>query len=416
MFCSSCGGKCSENATFCGNCGAKIGSVATVQKPKAPVHIEEREDVGLPADQPRKKSPKKKKGKKLLVGLLVCVLVLAITASVMLFGFDFNPFRPSQFIVAFHLNDGTDLIHDEISVVAGNPAEAPMLPVREGYTFRYWTRDRVGNYRHNFSAIVNEHLALYAQWEEIVVGRTVTLNLNFEGAENMPPLVVEEGSTIAELPIPERSGYNFVNWARDPEGQEVVSPDTSIMEDDDFYAQWEPDSPATLSAYAAFYDVLRSYVDRYGIVDEHVMVGGSALEAGVHYANLVDFDLDGIPELVVTIPSDVFFSEWDGGYVAGYVEIRVYGYIGGRAEQLFSGTMAHGNFLIEHFYAVDAGGKTFFVERRSGASVSQVYYTVENGRGVQANPPATFEMTPYVFWGREGAPTVRATLAILRGE
>ena len=71
---------------------------------------------------------------------------------------------------------------------------------------------------------------------------TVILHLNFEGAEEMPPIIVEAGTTIGQMPVPEREGYIFLHWTRDSDGQNVLPPQTEILEDEEFYAQWERDS------------------------------------------------------------------------------------------------------------------------------------------------------------------------------
>jgi len=78
-----------------------------------------------------------------------------------------------------------------------------------------------------------------AEEEVILATHTIRLHLNFAGAEDAPPLVIAEGTTIAELPIPKRPGYTFTNWTSDRAGQNVLSPGALITGDSTLYAQWK---------------------------------------------------------------------------------------------------------------------------------------------------------------------------------
>jgi len=75
--------------------------------------------------------------------------------------------------------------------------------------------------------------------EMVLATHTITVRLNFPGAEDAPPLIIAEGTTIADIPTPERPRYIFVHWTSDRAGQNILSPETSITANSTLYAQWE---------------------------------------------------------------------------------------------------------------------------------------------------------------------------------
>jgi len=72
--------------------------------------------------------------------------------------------------------------------------------------------------------------------EMVLATHTITVRLNFPGAEDAPPLIIAEGTTIADIPTPERPRYIFVHWTSDSAGQNILSPETSITENSTLYA------------------------------------------------------------------------------------------------------------------------------------------------------------------------------------
>jgi len=84
--------------------------------------------------------------------------------------------------------------------------------VRSGYTFAGWNTSPDGtgtSYTERQTITISNDTKLYAQWQ----GNTYTLTFNPDGGTVNPtskPVVY--GSSVGELPIPEREGYAFVEW------------------------------------------------------------------------------------------------------------------------------------------------------------------------------------------------------------
>ena len=104
--------------------------------------------------------------------------------------------------------------------------------------------------------------------------------------------------------------------------------------------------------FAAFHGILRSYVERHGLSDTTVDLGpGMISGSGVTYARLIDFDQDGVYELLVAfrIFEAPFLERFATGYryIAFYDDwVAVYGFVNGRVvnhvEKIFDNN--RGNF------------------------------------------------------------------------
>jgi len=200
MFCGSCGSKIFEGDAFCCNCGAKAGEGAVRQQPPqpivSPVQPQPVSKVPQPASPQATTALRDKLMKRKWVAVALASLVLLGVAI------------------------GAVLIFTDLG--------------RSGYDAEPGSTDG----------------------ETILATHTITVRLNFPGAENAPPLTITEGTTIAELPTPERSGYTFTHWTSDSAGQQVLPPETPITEDSTLYAQWEVEE---IDPYSLFSDLLAQY-------------------------------------------------------------------------------------------------------------------------------------------------------------
>ncbi|MCL2385964.1 MAG: S-layer homology domain-containing protein [Defluviitaleaceae bacterium] len=129
-------------------------------------------------------------------------------------------------------------------------------------------------------------------------------------------------------------------------------------------------NPQRAQAFEAYYNILRDYINRYGIVDANstwrigVEVAGRSWDdrfvpapTGVHHAALIDFNNDGIPELFITYSvgdDDGWFSRLDA---------RVYGFVNGQPNILHdTGFGSGGESFIERIrIARSSDGRAFLV-------------------------------------------------------
>jgi hypothetical protein len=145
--------------------------------------------------------------------------------------------------------------------------------------------------------------------------------------------------------------------------------------------------------YRAYYEILKAAVDEYGVLD---LNAGRAVdyyaepEERVWGAKLIDFDNDGLAELLISQGS-VFYGYV--GSVDGSIGIcKVYGYLG-KAEALLSGGWTDGAFAIDgvEVETCESGEKylvqyTYRDANGDGDKYDSLteYYTVKDGKGVLA--------------------------------
>jgi len=73
-----------------------------------------------------------------------------------------------------------------------------------------------------------------------VVEFSVTLDLNYEGAEELPVLTVQEGVTVVVIPGQVREGFEFLHWSLYSDGlYEALLSHELIDRNMTLYAQWE---------------------------------------------------------------------------------------------------------------------------------------------------------------------------------
>ncbi|WP_230226219.1 InlB B-repeat-containing protein, partial [Allobaculum mucilyticum] len=126
-------------------------------------------------------------------------------------------------------------------VVDYDSAYTPAVPIREGYDFVGWYKDAAGTESEKWvdGAKVTENIELYAQWK--IQKRTVTLNLNYEGAPAPTQDVVDYDTTYTPAAPAAREGYDFLGWYTDTAGTENKKwvDGTKVTENTELYAQWK---------------------------------------------------------------------------------------------------------------------------------------------------------------------------------
>ena len=133
----------------------------------------------------------------------------------------------------------------------------------------------------------------------------------------------------------------------------------------------EPMSAATTSnevlsaAYRAYYDVLTAAVEEHGAGSHMSIPDGRSVFGGVVYAKLVDFDNDGIPELIYIYGT--YDTDEDEPSMAMWTSTRnlvIYGF-SGRAERIFSSSSGYDGLTGEHsrswYVATSRDGNNYFV-------------------------------------------------------
>jgi len=123
------------------------------------------------------------------------------------------------------------------SIEHGDKVTEPTTPpTRDGYTFGGWYKESACTNAWNFASdVVTSTVTLYAKWTLI----TYTVAFNANGGSVTP----ESGTprtdgTLASLPTPTRSGYDFDGWYTASTGGTSVTTSTVFASNTTIYAQW----------------------------------------------------------------------------------------------------------------------------------------------------------------------------------
>ncbi len=137
--------------------------------------------------------------------------------------------------VEFDINyeEGNDPSPQE--VLAGHKIEEPVLDLREFHDLLGWALEGETEL-FDFDTIIESDVTLVAQWKELDPV-TVSFDPNYEGADEIPDLVIGEGRTVVNKFIePVREGYTLLGWLLDDEPFALT---TGVEEDITLVANWE---------------------------------------------------------------------------------------------------------------------------------------------------------------------------------
>ena len=134
-------------------------------------------------------------------------------------------------------------------------------------------------------------------------------------------------------------------------------------------------------AYMAYYDVLKAAVDEYGVgLNEVELVDGWPGYRGVFYAELIDFENDGFPEMLI------IYNEGEGDIEAHY---SIYGYPGKLERYFQDASYAIGDGASWYGIGTTRNNKKYFIASSAGevgggdyfnGNYFDTFYAIENGR------------------------------------
>lgn len=174
----------------------------------------------------------------------------------------------------------------EYGLTATKPDPAP---TKTGYTFDGWY---LGDEKYDFSAAVEQNIALTAKWTLNTYTVTFDPNSGNELAEADKTKAVKIGEAYGELPTPTRKGYNFAGWYTEAEEGTVVTADTTVsaMTDHTLYAHWEAKKANVHIMIFKSNDLGTPIVDRAYTTDA---VYGDTLDlAEIDPSSYLDFDFE----------------------------------------------------------------------------------------------------------------------------
>ena len=167
------------------------------------------------------------------------VHTVTVTVTELVGGIDPSQYGASVGIANIYVNEAVDKYTvtfegEEIdipaqTIIAGEKAQKPADPERDGYTFAGWL---LGGEAYDFNAAVNGNITLTAAWTE---GTKYTVSFIGEGVA-IDAQTVNENSVATEPTAPTREGYRFVGWLLDGEAYHFEAPVTASIT---LVASWE---------------------------------------------------------------------------------------------------------------------------------------------------------------------------------
>ena len=130
------------------------------------------------------------------------------------------------------------------TVPIGATVVQPKNPTAVGYTFKGWYTEAACTNAYNFNTPVTRGFTLYAKWEQKTY--TVTFDLQDSSLTAIPSVTgVIHGATVAAPdPAPEKTGYTFGGWYKEPTcaNKFIFSGDTGtpdkVTSNITLYAKW----------------------------------------------------------------------------------------------------------------------------------------------------------------------------------
>lgn len=141
------------------------------------------------------------------VYLFLAVLLLGVLVS----GCSDKKYTDDAVNVIFYTDSGATKIPTLLNVEPGSLIEKPEDPVRPGYVFGGWYKDIDYKEEWDFETDrVEKSIVLWAKWIKGVYKIEYVLNGGVMPNDNYPT-TYETGDTFT-LPIPTRTGYEFLGW------------------------------------------------------------------------------------------------------------------------------------------------------------------------------------------------------------
>jgi len=142
--------------------------------------------------------------------------------------------------VTFDSNGGSDVPFE--IVTSGELVEVPSVPVKEGYTFGGWYKDKELTEVWDFAKdIVVKNVILYAKWtKDHVSAGDYIVTFKSIGGSKVPSQKVAYNTLVEAPPNPKKKGFTFIGWYKHPQkfteawdfSEDVVTEDITL------YARW----------------------------------------------------------------------------------------------------------------------------------------------------------------------------------
>ena len=159
---------------------------------------------------------------------------------------------PKTYKVAYFIGKPDDVDKNPVveTVAAGGTVTKAALVKENSEIAHIYNYDKSGTQGEEFNeaTAINADTFLLVVWKG--VDRTVTFHLNYEDAEELGPVIVENGTTV-EAPDINRPNYKLLGWTYEADDDELEGEfdlSTPVTANLDLYAQWANAVDVTLYA------------------------------------------------------------------------------------------------------------------------------------------------------------------------
>lgn len=153
---------------------------------------------------------------------------LILTANITLYA----SYKDALYTVSFETNEGSSV--DAQTVAPGTVIELPVC-AKDDYVFVGWYKDEMLEIPAGNSLEVHANITLYAKWKI----KNYTISYATDNGDFIKNSEYIIGTTIYELPVPNREDYIFKGWYLDDTLKNKVTYPFAIEEDMTVYAKWE---------------------------------------------------------------------------------------------------------------------------------------------------------------------------------
>lgn len=132
----------------------------------------------------------------IFIFFIIILFIIAILVSFM--------YYKDKYTVSFETGTTDEILTKYVS--KNSKVSEPITPEKEGYVFIEW---QLNGEKYDFNSKVNEDTILSAKW---VKEEYITINYNTNSNYKIDSKKILKGSTIDNLPVPSKEGYEFIGW------------------------------------------------------------------------------------------------------------------------------------------------------------------------------------------------------------
>lgn len=137
-------------------------------------------------------------------------------------------------IVKFNSNGGTTI--NEQIINCGDKVTIPNIPIKEGFTFKYWSYDEE---EFDLTKPIFKNVLLKAHYEKKDNIEVVMINFNTDGGSEIDSIEMTKGEKLVKPIDPSKEGYIFVGWFLN---DTIFDFDLVVNNDITLTAKWKKES------------------------------------------------------------------------------------------------------------------------------------------------------------------------------